>query len=125
MEVMAAIEESNECSGGLCSSNPNTTLPTYLFSNVNDGVPTLSCHPFVKELILGNISFYRLGFVLTLSITVVANCIYTLIFLRRLWKLCCNRKKKDKSDADKKGKDDIEVETPDTRTDHIELELEQ
>ena len=93
---MRTLEEANECSGGLCSSNPNTTLPTYLFSNVNDGLPTKSCHPFLSDLILGNMRFYRLGFVLPLVVTVVANCIYTLIFLRRLWKVCCSKKKGEK-----------------------------
>ena len=93
---------------------------------MNDGIPEKSCHKFISELALDNLKSYRLGFIIPLSVTVIANCIYTLIFLRRAWKICCkkDKKKEEKDKKSKKGRD-IEVETPDAGTDQIELELEQ
>lgn len=55
IDIMAAIEEANQCSGGFCSLNRTDgkldVLPIYVFSNVNDGVPQRGCHPFVQDLI--------------------------------------------------------------------------
>jgi len=39
VNIMKAIEEENECSGGFCSSNVDSFLPIYVFSNINDGLP--------------------------------------------------------------------------------------
>jgi len=52
MKIMALIEEQYLCSGGLCSNDTRDMLPIYVFSNVNDGVPTESCHDGLKEYIM-------------------------------------------------------------------------
>ena len=55
-KILANIEETNQCSGGLCPSSESDFLPIYLFSNVNDGVPNKSCHESLSDLIESNLS---------------------------------------------------------------------
>ena len=93
MSIMAAIEEANTCSGGLCASE-TSFLPIYIFSNVNDGVPTQSCHSSLVDLIESNFNTYLLGFVIPLAETCFVVGFYMLIFLSKLRKLCCKKKKK-------------------------------
>jgi hypothetical protein len=44
IDIMAGVEEAYKCSGGMCGQ---PSLPIYVFSNVNDGVPKVGCHKFL------------------------------------------------------------------------------
>ena len=39
MAILKVLEEKNTCSGGFCYSDEGAKLGTYVFSNINDGLP--------------------------------------------------------------------------------------
>ena len=89
MKLLAKLESSKQCSGGFCTSKEeNSHWPLYVYSNVNDGVPTNSCHEHVRAIILGNVSNYLLGFGMALSLTVIVVGGYFLVFLFRIYSYC-------------------------------------
>ena len=100
MNIMAAIEETNTCSGGLCATNETDFMSIYVFSNVNDGVPTQSCHESLTDLVRSNFSTYKLGFIVPLVETCLVVAFYMMIILTKFKNLCCKDKKKE----DKKSK---------------------
>jgi len=97
MQILKNLEETNECSGGLChGGDENNYLPTYVFSNINNGIPSKSCHASLKHLIMTDLDSYMLGFIIPLFEAVSVTIIYTCIILNRIWKKCCQSKKKKK-----------------------------
>ena len=45
MKMLADIEETYSCSGGICPGEDQSNFyHIYIFSNVNNGVPKESCH---------------------------------------------------------------------------------
>jgi len=96
MAIIRNLEEKNTCSGGFCNSDGGRMLPTYIFSNINDGLPKSNCHDAFSKLIMNNLDSYRLGFVVTLIEAVLVTVVYTLVILRKIYKKCCSKKEKQK-----------------------------
>ena len=119
MEIMKTLEEHYECSGGLCDNGDSyNSLAYYVFSNVNDGVPKITCHESVTNLIQGNISVYKMGFQLALYESMGASIIFGLVVAYRFWIKCYRlAKKKDKEEAKKNEEQ--------KKNEEIEIELEQ
>jgi hypothetical protein len=125
MQVLANIEETYQCSGGICDANE--VLPIFVFSNVNDGLPSKSCTEGLNELIISNVDTYLYGFIVPLAETVIVAAAYTFIVISKLWRKCCRKSKKEKEKEKKKkqGKHtNMDDETMSHQTPEIELELE-
>ena len=54
MDVVRQFEENLQCSG--YSQDFNNPLPIYLFSNINNGIPSHSCFQFLKEKLQSTIT---------------------------------------------------------------------
>jgi hypothetical protein len=100
MEIMKNLEEQYECSGGLCDNGDSSQfLAHYVFSNVNDGLPSKTCHESVVNLIQGNISVYKMGFQVALYESMGASIIFALVVAYRFWIKCYRlAKKKDREE---------------------------
>ena len=98
MKILKNLEETYSCSGGLCDGgDENNFLPTYVFSNINNGIPTKSCHASLKHLVITDLDSYLLGFIIPLFEAVSVTVIYSGLILYKIWKKCCHRKKKAKA----------------------------
>jgi hypothetical protein len=71
-------------------------LNTYIFSNINDGLPKSNCHDAFTKLIMSSLHSYRLGFMVTLAEAVIITATYSLVILFKIWKKCCSKKEKQK-----------------------------
>jgi len=86
-----------------------------VFSNVNDGVPSESCSQYVRNLFQQSLNSYFFGFLFPMVETTAVIGVYSLIIVFRLYKKCCNKKKKNPNNA--KDKNQMEMQD-------VEIELE-
>ena len=92
IEILADLETTKKCSGGICNSNDTSQhLPIYMFSNVNDGIPETSCHESLKDLMMKEVNMYLISFALALSFTVIVVFVYFIILLHRIHSYCKKR----------------------------------
>tara|TARA_B110000285_G_C14970495_1_gene536300 strand:+ start:344 stop:670 length:327 start_codon:yes stop_codon:yes gene_type:complete len=96
MAILKNLEEKNMCSGGFCNSDGGAMLTTYIFSNINDGLPKGNCHDAFSKLIMGSLDQYRLGFIVTLCEAILVTATYSLVILFKIYKKCCSKKEKQK-----------------------------
>jgi len=127
MAILKNLEEKNMCSGGFCNSDGGSMLSTYIFSNINDGLPKSNCHDAFSKLIMSSLDSYRLGFMVTLAEAVIVTATYSLVILYKIYKKCCSKqdkqKKKDKEARRKRREEraaSVALEGPE-----VELELEE
>jgi len=108
MAILKNLEEKNMCSGGFCNSDGGSMLSTYIFSNINDGLPKTNCHDAFSKLILSSLDSYRLGFMVTLAEAVIVTATYSLVILYKIYKKCCskqdNKRKRTKKQEGKEEK---------------------
>ena len=119
ISIMQSIEESNICSGGICKDD-SMSLPIFIFSNVNDGVPSQGCHSSLEDHIMSNLNTYWWGFIVPLVETCFVTIVYMLLLLNRMRLFCCKNKKKN----GKKTKQQEANEIAAGGQPHVELELE-
>lgn len=96
MAILKNLEEKNMCSGGFCNSDGGNMLNTYIFSNINDGLPKSNCHDAFSKLIMSSLDSYRLGFIVTLAEAVIVTATYSFVILFKIYKKCCSKKEKQK-----------------------------
>ena len=124
MKILKNLEETNECSGGLCDGGDESNfLPTYVFSNINNGIPTKSCHKSLRHLVITDLDSYLLGFIIPLFEAVSVTFVYTCLILYRIWKKCCHRKRK--ANAKKRRQEREKQVAMGENGAEIELELDQ
>jgi hypothetical protein len=78
MDIMREIEETHQCSGGFCKED---SLPFYVFSNLNDGIPKSSCHQAVGEVVIGNMNEFLTGFLIPLVESAICANVYGITIL--------------------------------------------
>jgi len=96
MAILRTLEETNFCSGGFCAANETSKLSTYIFSNINDGLPKTNCHEAFSKLIMSSLDSYRLGFIVTLAEAAIVTFTYISVILFKIYKKCCSKKEKQK-----------------------------
>lgn len=103
MAILKILEEQNFCSGGFCNADGGAKLSTYIFSNINDGLPKSNCHEAFGKLIMSSLDSYRLGFIVTLAEAGIVTLTYLSVIFYKIYKKCCSKKEKQKK-KDKEAK---------------------
>ena len=103
-EAFAEVEEQHICSG-ICNGVSDEPLDIFLFSNVNDGLPLVSCRVGLHEQIRNNIWYFEKVYLVVIIMSGVMIGLLGLILFCQCF-LCCRQKcckKGSRADADKKN----------------------
>jgi hypothetical protein len=99
MRLMFELERAYDCSGSIC--DPDSKLPFYVFSNINNGIPKTSCYEPLKNKILGEFDKYLFAFSFSLAISVIVVSVYFFIFVVRIYKYCRKQCLKNKMNQER------------------------
>ena len=92
---MAIIEEDNSCSG-ICLGDAEKPGPLYVYSNVNNGKPKISCKKALEEYVLDLIDQYVLQFLAITLLPCIVQLIMLVILFWRIYKFCCHKRQRNR-----------------------------
>ena len=104
-ELFERLEEDFECSG-ICTGIEDDPLSLYVFSNVNNGSPKVTCKEPLSELIDSHIGFFLGVFMVVAAMTGIMLSLLVLLLVCQIWLYCrrkCCKKKADKKDKKKRA----------------------
>ena len=96
-DAFAMIEREDKCSG-ICNGIEDQPVDFYLFSNINDGIPSKTCKSALSNLVEENIWYFQKLYLSVAVFTGVMLSIVFLILVCSCWlycrRKCCGKNKK-------------------------------